>query len=389
MRTTALVGSMVVLGAGVSVAQTTVTGSLDLSYRAVGTSTLSTGGSSDAVNSFRGFGKESQINLANKGKLNNGLDYAAGFSLEFDGADMQGSGTQTATAQGVHGEGVYLNIINGNTTYHVGADWMQNPDSHGLINPVGVGYMTSFGNGIGTAGTAKQGIYPTVTNSAYQAYGFGVVQKTPFGNLSLAYVPSPQDGVAGHDIGNNQSIANYEGTAESAIELGFTGDLGVKGLTVQAFYNERSAPDQATTGANNTGKVQGTALTAAYNFGQLTVAGDYRVMEGGAKTTTAAGTAVIVTTAGSQSNGNPDEQIKGKAMSLTYAATNNLSLGVVYGKASSNRADKPSDEKIKIAAIGYNLGPVALNAEYTDTANVGGVAGVDGKELIVKASTKF
>lgn len=382
MRTTALVGSMVVLGAGVSVAQTTVTGSLDLSYRAVGTSTLATGTSSDAVNSFRGFGKESQINLANKGKLNNGLDYAAGFSLEFDGGDMQGSATQTASAQGVHGEGVYLNIIDGNTTYHVGADWMQNPDSHGLINPVGVGYMTSFGNGIGTAGTSKQGIYPTVTNSAYQAYGFGVVQKTPFGNLSLAYVPSPQDGVAGHDIGNNQSIANYEGTAESAIELGFTGDLGVKGLTVQAFYNERSAPDQAVTGANNTGKVQGTALTAAYNFGQLTVAGDYRVMEGGAKTTTLAGTAVTAA-------GNPDEQIKGKAMSLTYAATNNLSLGVVYGKASSNRADKPSDEKIKIAAIGYNLGPVALNAEYTDTANVGGVAGVDGKELIVKASTKF
>jgi len=385
MRTTALVGSMVVLGAGASVAQTTVTGSLDLSYRAVGTSTLSTGTNSDAVNSFRGFGKESQINLANKGKLNNGLDYAAGFSLEFDGADMQGSATQTASAQGVHGEGVYLNIIDGNTTYHVGADWMQNPDSHGLINPVGVGYMTSFGNGIGSAGTAKQGIYPTVTNSAYQAYGFGVVQKTPFGNLSLAYVPSPQDGVAGHDIGNNQSIANYEGTAESAIELGFTGDLGVKGLTVQAFYNERSAPDQSATGANNTGKVQGTALTAAYNFGQLTVAGDYRVMEGGAKTTTAAGTAVV----SGATNGNPDEQIKGKAMSLTYAATNNLSLGVVYGKASSNRADKPSDEKIKIAAIGYNLGPIALNAEYTDTANVGGVAGVDGKELIVKASTKF
>jgi len=382
MRTTALVGSMVALGAGVSVAQTTVTGSLDLSYRAVSTSMLSTGTNSDSVNSFRGFGKESQINLANKGKLNNGLDYAAGFSIEFDGPDMQGSGTQTATAQGVHGEGVYLNIIDGNTTYHIGADWMPNPDSHALINPVGVGYITSFGNGIGSAGTAKQGIYPTVSNSAYQAYGFGVVQKTPYGNLSLAYVPSPQDAVAGHDIGNTQSIANYEGTAESAIEVGFVGDLGVKGLTVQAFYNERSAPDQSTTGANNTGKVQGTVLAAAYNFGQLTIAGDYRVTEGGAKTTTLAGTAATAA-------GNPDEQIKGKAMSLTYAATNNLSLGVVYGKASSNRADKPSDEKIKIAAIGYNLGPVALNAEYTDTGNIGGVAGVDAKELIVKASTKF
>ena len=131
MRTTALVGSMVVLGAGASVAQTTVTGSLDLSYRAVGSST---GAASDAVSSFRGFGKESQINIANKGKLNNGLDYAAGFSIEFDGNNMQGSATQTSSFQGVHGEGVYLNIIDGNTTYHIGADWMPNPDSHALIN---------------------------------------------------------------------------------------------------------------------------------------------------------------------------------------------------------------------------------------------------------------
>jgi len=370
MRTTALVGSMIVLGASASVAQTTVTGSLDLSYRAVGSST---GAASDGVSSFRGFGKESQINIANKGKLNNGLDYAAGFSLEFDGNDLQGSLTQTSTMQGIHGEGVYLNIIDGNTTYHAGADWIQNPDSHGLINPVGVGYMTSFGNAVVAAGTAKQGIYPTIANSPYQGYGFGVVQKTGFGNFSVSYVPSPQDAVAGPDIGNNQSISNYEGTAESAIELGFVGDLGVKGLTVQAFYNERSAPDQNSTGTNPTGKVQGTALTAAYNFGQLTIAGDYRVTEGGAKA----------------SSTSQDEQIKGKAISLTYAATNNLSLGVVYGKAESNATAKPLDEKIKIAAIGYNLGPVALNAEYTDTTNVGGLAGSDAKELIVKASTKF
>jgi hypothetical protein len=370
MRTTALVGSMVVLGAGASVAQTTVTGSLDLSYRAVGSST---GAASDGVSSFRGFGKESQINIANKGKLNNGLDYAAGFSLEFDGNDLQGSGTQTSTMQGIHGEGVYLNIIDGNTTYHAGADWMQNPDSHGLINPVGVGYMTSFGNAVVAAGTAKQGIYPTVSNSPYQAYGFGIVQNTGFGRFSAYYAPSAQDAVAGPDIGNNQSIANYEGTAESAIELGFVGDLGIKGLTVQAFYNERSAPDQNASGTNPIGKIQGGTLTAAYNFGQVTIAGDYRITEGGAKASSTA----------------PDEQIKGKAVSLTYAATNNLSLGVVYGKAESNSTAKPVDEKIKIAAIGYNLGPVALNAEYTDTTNVGGLAGSDAKEIIVKASTKF
>jgi len=372
MRTTALVGSMIALGSGISVAQTTVSGNLDISYRAVSNDTAGAG-----ISSFRGFGKESQINLANKGKLNNGMDYAAGFSLEFDGNDLQGSTTNTATYQGLHGEGVYLNIISGNTTLHVGADHIQNPDSHGLINPVGVGYMTSYGNNANAAGTAASGIYPTITNSPYQAYGIGAIQAIPgFGRLSAYYAPSATDAAAGPDIGNNASINNYEATAESAIELGFTGDLGVKGLTIQAFHNRRDAADRITAGAGTTageGKVKGTTLTGAYNFGQITAAVDYRKSEGGAK--------VSATTS--------DEEIKGRAASLSFAATKDLSLGVVYGKADSNLSTKPVDEKIKIVAIGYNLGPVALNGEYTDTNNIGGVSAADAKEFIVKASTRF
>jgi hypothetical protein len=371
MRTTALVGSMIALGSGISVAQTTVSGNLDISYRAVSNDTNGAG-----ISSFRGFGKESQINLANKGKLNNGMDYAAGFSLEFDGNDLQGSGTNTATYQGLHGEGVYLNIISGNTTLHVGADHIQNPDSHGLINPAGVGYITSFGNNVAAGSTsAAQGMYPSLTNSPYQAYGFGVIQAVPgFGRLSAYYAPSATDAQSGPDIGNNASINNFEGTAESAIEIGFTGDLGVKGLTIQAFHNQRDAADRLASGTTaGDGKVKGTALTGAYNFGQITAAVDYRKMEGGAK----------------QTNTSADEQIKGKAASLTFAATKDLSLGLVYGKADSNRADKPSDEKIKIVAIGYSLGPIALNGEYTDTSHVNGSATDDGKEFIVKASTRF
>ena len=370
MRTTALVGSMIALGSGISVAQTTVSGNLDISYRAVSNDTAGAG-----ISSFRGFGKESQINLANKGKLNNGMDYAAGFSLEFDGNDLQGSGTNTATYQGLHGEGVYLNIISGNTTLHVGADHIQNPDSHGLINPVGVGYMTSYGNNVAaTENNAASGIYPTITNSPYGAYGFGVIQTVPgFGRVSAYYAPSATDSQSGPDIGNNASINNFEGTAESAIEIGFTGDLGVKGLTVQAFHNQRDAADRVAGSTAGEGKVKGTVLTGAYNFGQITAAVDYRKSEGGAK--------VSATTA--------DEQIKGKAASLSFAATKDLSLGVVYGKADSNLSTKPVDEKIKIVAIGYSLGPVALNAEYTDTTNLGGVSSKDANEFIVKASTRF
>ena len=371
MRTTALVGSMIALGSGISVAQTTVSGNLDISYRAVSNDIAGAG-----ISSFRGFGKESQINLANKGKLNNGMDYAAGFSLEFDGNDLQGSGTNTATYQGLHGEGVYLNIISGNTTLHVGADHIQNPDSHGLINPAGVGYMTSFGTNVAaTENSAAQGIYPTLTNSPYGAYGIGVIQAVPgFGRLSAFYAPSATDSLAGPDIGNNASINNYEGAAESSIEIGFTGDLGVKGLTIQAFHNQRDAADRVASTTAGEGKIKGTVLAGAYNFGQITAAVDYRKSEGGSK---------------ASANTGPDEEIKGKAASLTFAATKDLSLGVVYGKADSNLTTKPVDEKIKIVAIGYSLGPVALNAEYTDTSNVGGVADKESNEFIVKASTRF
>jgi len=119
--------------------------------------------------------------------------------------------------------------------------------------------------------------------------------------------------------------------------------------------------------------VKGTVLAGAYNFGQITAAVDYRKMEGGAK-------------ASATTN---DEEIKGKAASLTFAATKDLSLGVVYGKAESNLSTRPTDEKIKIVSIGYRLGPVALNAEYTDTNNITGVADNDAKEFIIKASTRF
>ena len=375
MRTTALVGSMIALGSGISVAQTTVSGNLDISYRAVSNDTTGAG-----ISSFRGFGKESQINLANKGKLNNGMDYAAGFSLEFDGNDLQApsssAGGNQSTMQGVHTEGFYLNFISGNTTLHVGADHIQNPDSHGLINPVGIGYITPFGHNVTATTTgAASGLYPTLTNSPYGAYGIGVIQAVPgIGRVSAYYAPSATDANGGPDIGNNSSISNYESTAESAIELGFVGDLGVKGLTIQAFHNQRDAADRLASGTTaGEGKVKGTSLSGAYNFGQITAAVDYRKSTGGAKV----------------GNTTPDEEIKGKAASLTFAATKDLSLGVVYGKADSNLSTKLSDEKIKIVAIGYNLGPVALNGEFTDVENNSGVASADSKEFIVKASTRF
>jgi hypothetical protein len=85
-------------------AQTTVSGNLALSYKALSNDTAA-----GNIQSGRGFGKESQINLTNKGKLSNGMDYAAGFSLEIEG--------DTTGAPADWSENTYIDIICGNTTF--------------------------------------------------------------------------------------------------------------------------------------------------------------------------------------------------------------------------------------------------------------------------------
>jgi hypothetical protein len=365
LRTTALVGSLFVLGTSVSNAQTTITGNLDLSYRAVSNDLAD-----KKQNSFRGFGKESQINIANKGKLTNGMDYAAGFSLEFDGNDHGADSAAVSTAKNngdlsgaVSGENVYIDLISGNTTITFGADHIQNPDSHAHINPAGVGYITGY-----TVNT--NGLYPTTANSPYGSFGAGIVQTIPgFGKVSANYVPNPAFGTSniagtvGPDIGNAGTVTHYDGVAESAYEFGFTGDLGVKGLSVMAFRTQETALQNASAA---TSKTKGHRIGASYNFGQVSVGLDK------VETTSTSGV-----------------EVDGKAASITFAATKDFSIGATYGKAESNAANTV-DEKIKLISLGYNLGPVAVNATIRDVENQNGLtANGDSQDAIVRLSTKF
>lgn len=348
MKTTALVGSLIFLGTSASVAQTTITGNLDLSYRAL--SAPGTGADSGS-----GFGKESQINVRNAGKLNNGMNYAAGFSLEYDGNDVGAAGT--------HGEQVYINFISGNTTLHVGADHIQNPDSHAHINPAGVGYITYYGPGAG----GTPGIYPADANSPYAAYGFGLIQAVPgFGNFSVFYAPNDTNAAAISDIHNS---VNRNTDGERNVEVGFRGDLGVKGLTVLAFTNSKDAEDTNP----DTRKEKGTRIGGSYNFGQITAGVDYVKVRNGSQET----------------NAFIGEEVKGKAASLTFAATKELTIGATYGRATTDLAGAPETEKTKIVALGYNLGPVVLNAQYQDVDSAGGLANTDAESFIIKASTLF
>jgi hypothetical protein len=342
--TTALVGSMLTLGVTSAVAQTTVSGNLGLSYFA--TSNSSTANTKET---FRGFGKESQINISNKGKLSNGMDYVAGFSLEMDGADRANTEAVTGNnLQGQQSENVYIDITSGNTTITVGADHIQNPDVH-LANIVGFGYIGADGiNGV--AATFPQHA------SSYSAYGVGVVQNIPgFGRVSFNYVPNNAAGQALNDIGNGMNKAKT-GDAESSKEVVFRGDLGVKGLDILLHKNYA---DSQTAGFDLGGKTIG----ARYNFGNFTIAAQDITKENTASTE------------------------EGRSYGVAYAINKDLSVGYTYGEG--KKTGSTVDEEIHMVAVGYNLGPVSLQAQYKDVSNHANNAAADGSVAGVYLGTKF
>ena len=237
LATSALISSVAL--SSVSFAQTTVTGSLDLTYR-------STKGGTGMGDTF--MGRETQVNIQNKGKLSNGLDYAAGFSLEFDGMQTRAS---TATTS-IDNENVYFDIITGGTTLTVGLDHIQN-SKNDLIGSVGditdeVGTVTPGGttlllNNVGAA-QVKESIGAGIT----QNFGNGLVG-------SFFYVPNYNNTGGGN---NGQGLTNSTGT-NGAYEIGLRGtNVAGSGINLELWKNE------VTKGSGETKANGGTAFTIGY-----------------------------------------------------------------------------------------------------------------------------
>jgi hypothetical protein len=350
LLSSALLGSLVI--ASSSYAQTTVTGSLALSLKSIdGQSTVT-----NATGSNRAFGRESQLNIQNKGKLNNGMDYAAGFSLEQDGG-------QTGDFSD---ENVYIDFISGDTTFTIGVDHIQNTnrtkgnflgsDANELVS--GNNYAAAVAlTGAGAAFIQSAGANPA------QAMGVGIVQKTPFGSVSALYVPTNGNTGSDDNVGNTAGTASniLESDRESAYEIGFEGNLGVKGLNVHYFYNE----EQKNHG--QTRDLTGLNYGASYNMGQITA--------GFTRKETEFGPSTLVR-----------EQ---NEFGLAYAATPNLTLAANYTVVDSNAASAV-DAKSKSIGIGYNLGPVSIVGQMAKMENVTNVTGTGDMDVaFVKVTTNF
>jgi hypothetical protein len=356
MKKTLLISSALASGiiySGSALAQTTVSGSLDLHYKAM--SFDGTG-----LGSVRGIGRESQLNVQSKGKLNNGMDYAAGFSIEFDGinsspvAGQQGQ-TDTNELNTVSNENVYIDIIMGSTTLTMGIDHIQNSTGHSapfvrsVLDDVAAGYA-------GMSATDQIGA------KTKEAMAVGIVQNIPGTGINLSALYAPQGGSTGGSDQNPGSAPR-----NSSYEVGFTGTdpFGVKGAKIHYFKNKE---DKSTSAVSD---LEGTTYGVGYNFGKFALGVDVHKTNRQEKTHTSA------------------LDMKNTMLSGTFAATKELTLGLVYNKNDIER--QTADEKIKAVQVGYNLGPVVVTAEYADVEGIDGstAATASGQQGSVRLSTKF
>ena len=344
LLTTALIGNLLILGS--VQAQTTITGELKMAYK-------SAEGLSAGAKTFSGFTSERQINIASKGKLNNGLDYAAGFSLEQDGGEAGFDGA----------EGNYFNIISGNTTVTVGMDHILNGD-YAIVPRVGAPMneeIAVFGTAtVRTSGSVAGLQYSQGLGDNNEEMGIGIIQTIPsVGRLAVNYVPRSDDKASTADTAVPASAV----AGVPAYSVFFVGDLGVKGLQV--------ALEQAGTNKDGT-QVADEKVKA---FGASYTMGDFSFGAERQKFTDVS-----------------NSETKTTEFGLTYKINNNASAGVGTIKTESKTAagaDVANDEKIKYLQIGYNLGGISTQLSVIDTDNVGHVAVADSKAYVVKFATKF
>jgi hypothetical protein len=342
---------------GNAFAQTTISGELRLNYKSitnVAPATVSPSG-------IRGFGQEQQINVQTKGKLNVlGLDYAAGFALENDGM-------QTTT---LFNENTFMDFTNASsgTTISFGRDHIQRSDSDRSA-AVLVGFSPNELSADGTT-TARTIFSQNIGPAVGQALTASILQKTQIGTFSYSYAPTG-NAVQTITAASNPISQNSESTAESdeksAYEYGFTGDFGVKGLNTYIFKSkqERNTASAAAQARDSDARSWG----ANYNMGQFSVGyadKKYNFMNASGGTGSTAGT----------------NDIKEKHYGVAYAVNPTLSVGAIY--AVGDFTGSAADQKTKGVNIGYNLGPVAMTVGYAKNTDVGGTAGVETDQGMIR-----
>jgi len=367
LLTTALASSLVVAGSG-AIAQTTITGDMALTYAALSYKDNSTNGFSR-----RGAMRETQLNVTNTGKLNNGMGYAMGFALEFDGTGYA-VGRQTAVIDNsISNENVYFDLLFGPTTVTVGVDHA--PRGYASVVP-------QVYNIVDLAPIAGSATSFVVGGGVVESFGAGVNHKFMGLTASAYYTPKLRD------TGQAETTSLGAGAENSAYELGLAGTIQGTGLSVKAFTSNSKKRDSLMGG-----DIESTVLGLGYNFGNFAIGAEYIEDRNNHQFSNQA--ASLTSQTGTTSGYNTLTRVeKTKWAGVSYNIDNNSSVSVGQFKTElggSVKATTQGDEKMTAVQYGYNFGPVGLSLSYMKFENMNYVTALtaSGDMGIARLTAKF
>ena len=316
--------SAVALTSGVN-AETKVGGNLEQIWKSV-----SRDKTDKKINGADAFGSETNISLSSSKELDNGLKASFGFVTEDGSTDAH-----------------YLTIGTDTVAVTVGRDRGDSIDADVL--PYISDDIATVSNYI-----VDKGAGFTNGTTAHNADHIDIKANLGVASITARYAPSTTGGAA------DDSTTSADDAGGSSTEFVIKGNFGVEGLSVLVGQNENT--ENTSSGEDDKIRKYG----ASYNFGQFSIGAQKGTVDVG----TGANTKTTNTSYGA-----------------TFAANDNLSVGLYIGK--SDKEGQAKDEESKMIQIGYNLGGIGLEIGHMQMENYAYGSGDDVDITFIRTIQKF
>jgi hypothetical protein len=274
------------------------------------------------------FGSETNISLSSSKELDNGMKASFGFTTEDGSTDNH-----------------YITIGTDTVAVTVGRDRGDTIDAD---------VLPYISDDIATVTTAVGGSFSNGT-TAHNADHIDLKANLGVASITARYAPSTNGGA-----GDDGAVAGKDSGGAST-EFVIKGNFGVEGLSVLIGQNENK---ENTDSGNEADKIK--KYGATYNFGQFSIGAQKGTVDTGAGANT---------------------KTSNTSYGATFAANDNLTVGLYIGKSDKNGEAK--DEESKMIQVGYNLGGIGLEIGHMQIENIGYSSGDDADITFIRTIQKF
>jgi len=327
LLTTTAIASVALAGA--AVAEMKISGSIE--------QTINSNSYDKAADQHKGstaIGSETNLAVSSSKELDNGMTVSGGFRLENSTIDHKS-----------------FKLSSGAFSVELGIDTGTNIT--GDILPTVADQTHDFMKHTSNGGTTVLMTDSLSGGDAHDREHIGFSYKADAGTFAINY--APDDSAA-----NNGSSKVTDGGG-SALEYVFAGSLGVDGLNVKV--GQQTSESDSTTDGDKTEKT----YQASYTYGQFSAGFAMRDMDDETSTT---------------------EKSESEAFAVSYAVSDQVSIS--YEDRTTKTDDtSDKDEEAKSFSVGYNLGGLAIVANYGQVDNMGGASGENGEAFQLRSVYKF